>query len=684
MHKLSYRQIHLDFHTSPHISGVGADFDKAQFQESLKNGHISSITCFGICHHGWAYYQTQHGNRHPYLEVDLLEQQYEAALEIGVHIPIYITAGISNWVASEHPEWRAIDFTGRYNGWQATPSQPGYHRLCFNTPYLDFLCEQISEIVKMFPKAKGIFLDIIQRHTCSCKWCVEEMRKDGLDPAKEEDLWKQSRKTLIKYHQKTTAAAKIQDSEMPVFHNSGHIYIGDREILPHYSHLELESLPTGGWGYDHFPLSAAYVRGLQNEGVELDFMGMTGKFHTTWGEFGGYKHPNALKYECAQMIAFGSKCSVGDQLHPRGEMDPSTYNIIGAGYKLVEEAEPWLDEAKVKDDFSILATENFSTGNPRTEDKTALNGTVRFLLENQLLFDIRDRYSKLDSNKILILAEHVKVDKEIQNNIQSHLNAGGKLILCGKNAWDDENHFLWPHYLPEGISSKGFFPYNPSYLLPKIPFRSDITNSPQVMYETPIKLQVSDNTKSLGEIIPSYFNREGDHFCSHQHTPWNLQGQRAQAGFVSEQILYFSYPVFSLYYGLGQVSLKQIVHKAMMSFVGEEITVKSNLPSQARLSLSQQDKHSRYVLHLLFANKMKRGGEMKFTDGTVNNRANGIEVIEELLPLNDTEVQLTTQKQIKTVVLQPQGKKINFTQNEDKVNFIVDKFTCHQMVEINY
>ena len=42
---------------------------------------------------------------------------------------------------------------------------------------------------------------------------------------------------------------------------------------------------------------------------------MTGN-HTTRGEFGGYKHRNALRYECAAMLAFGAKCSVGDQLIP--------------------------------------------------------------------------------------------------------------------------------------------------------------------------------------------------------------------------------------------------------------------------------------------------------------------------------------------------------------------------------
>ena len=76
-----------------------------------------------------------------------------------------------------------------------------------------------------------------------------------------------------------------------IFHNAGHITHGRRDIVDFDTHLELESLPTGGWGYDHFPMSAAYVRTLGKE-----FLGMTGKFHTSWGEFGGFKHPNALIY----------------------------------------------------------------------------------------------------------------------------------------------------------------------------------------------------------------------------------------------------------------------------------------------------------------------------------------------------------------------------------------------------
>ncbi len=39
-HHLRFRQIHLDFHTSPDIPGIGEEFDKAQWQKALKEGKL--------------------------------------------------------------------------------------------------------------------------------------------------------------------------------------------------------------------------------------------------------------------------------------------------------------------------------------------------------------------------------------------------------------------------------------------------------------------------------------------------------------------------------------------------------------------------------------------------------------------------------------------------------------------
>ena len=38
------RQVHLDFHTSPDITGIGASFNKNEFTKTLKDAHIDSMT----------------------------------------------------------------------------------------------------------------------------------------------------------------------------------------------------------------------------------------------------------------------------------------------------------------------------------------------------------------------------------------------------------------------------------------------------------------------------------------------------------------------------------------------------------------------------------------------------------------------------------------------------------------
>ena len=278
MYELRYRQVHLDFHTSPAIPAVGQTFDKRQWQQALKDGHVDSITTFGVCHHGWSYNDTKVGERHPGLRFNLLRAQFDACKEIDVNVPIYITAGVNNRIADVHPEWREVTPDGAFGGWTQGPLQAGFRTLCFNSGYMEHLCALIVELVREFPNCDGIFLDIISQGQCCCASCLASMKEAGLDPENPEDREKMSVMALDRYYRMTTAAARCDDPTMPVFHNSGHITPGNRSILPYFSHLELESLPTGGWGYDHFPMSAKYAQGLG-----LDYLGMTGKFHSTWG-----------------------------------------------------------------------------------------------------------------------------------------------------------------------------------------------------------------------------------------------------------------------------------------------------------------------------------------------------------------------------------------------------------------
>jgi len=107
------RQVHLDFHTSPFIGDVAAQFDATAFARTLKDSNINSITVFAKCHHGMSYYPTRVGVMHPALKgKNLLGEMLEALHKEGIRAPIYTTIGWEENIAATHPEWRQLKKNG--------------------------------------------------------------------------------------------------------------------------------------------------------------------------------------------------------------------------------------------------------------------------------------------------------------------------------------------------------------------------------------------------------------------------------------------------------------------------------------------------------------------------------------------------------------------------------------------
>lgn len=667
MKSLRYRQIHLDFHTSPDIPDIGKSFDVEYWVRTFKEAAVNSVTLFATCHHGWSYYDTEVGQRHPHLHFDLLRQQFNALKASDINAPIYLTAGVNDWAAHLHPEWREVDHSGSYSGWNTSPLEPGFKKLCFNTPYLNLLCRQIEEVVTLFPDNDGIFLDIIFQGSCCCTACMDSMAKKGYDATSAKGREAHGKEVLARYYERTTAAARSKNSETSIFHNSGHVTVGDREILKHFSHLELESLPTGGWGYDHFPMSAKYTKTLNHE-----VLGMTGKFHTTWGEFGGFKHPNALRYECASMLAFGTKCSIGDQLHPCGKLDETTYRLIGEAYREVRSKEPWCEGAKGLADVAILsgAAINGVHGREHAGDV----GAGRILLEAQIQFDLIDAQEPLDAYKLIILPDDLDLSDLMVTKLQKFIDAGGKIYATGTSGWREQTPLFDFGARFESESS-----FSPNYAMPHEVICPQGISTPFVMYGSSQKIKATSG-ESLGEIYEPYFNRDYRHFCSHQHTPFKTSPCSDVLGVKSESGIVMAHALFSLYRGYGAVVHKEMVVKGIKSLLGEDELFRSNLPSMARAVLNEQTGKNRTVLHLLFANTIARGGKINLAGGTVSGEGLNIEVIEDLLPLDDIEVSLKLEQKVRSVTLQPEGHPLDFKMVDGRINFVVPKVLCHQIV----
>ena len=657
MGKLPFRQVHLDFHTSELIPNIGGQFDKKQFQEALKAGHVNSITIFSKCHHGWAYHETEKNQRHPGLDFDLLTEMIDACHEIGVKTPVYISAGLDGKFDREHPEW-LLRNKDESCGWNGGFMGPGWHVFCFNSPYFDILLEQVREVTRKFKNIEGYFLDIVAPRICYCQNCVKILRSEGKDPRDFEAIKELGERTYKKYYTEINKAILEINPKLRIFHNGGHIPAGRRDIAFANTHLEIESLPTGGWGYDHFPMSARYAHGLG-----LEFLGMTGKFHTTWGEFGGYKHPNALRYEVALSIANGAKCSIGDQMHPEGFLDKATYELIGAAYSEVEQVEQYCDDVESVADIAIFGDDYYASKFGGNYSK-AFVGASRMMLEGKYLYDIVDIDSDISKYKLVILPDCVCVDEKLKAKLDKFIENGGKILASGFSATDEnKGGFLYDF----GAEFSGKNEFKPCYFRPGFK-PGDLGVCDFVLYGDAFVIN-PDGGEVLGQRRDPYFNRDTFSFSSHQHTPPELKD--AGAGMVKgKDGIYIAWAVFEDYATKGGLICKEIVKHAVDALLGENKRFKSNMPSGGVVTLMKQPQHNRYINHLLYASPVKRG--------------DGIEVIEDIIPLHGINAELIIPEKIKKAYDGKTKEEIAFVQDGKKVQIEAGEINCHKVVVLEY
>ena len=668
MSTLPFRQIHLDFHTSECIEGIGSRFTKENFAAALKEGHVSSITLFSKCHHGWSYHPTKTNEMHPHLDFDLLGAQLEVCRELGIRTEIYISAGFDEKYAIAHKDhlWRTSE------GKCAPFDAAGYHRICFSSPYLDILCAQIEEVMVRYKgQFDGIFLDIIGAQPCYCERCKAEMVKRGIDLGNVGQVYSYAKELYQYYCDRVDEAVHKYDPEMPIIHNDGGaLFQGRRVAFRNTKHLEIESLPTGGWGYDHFPKTAAYARTFGKE-----FLGMTGKFHKTWGEFGGFKHPNALRYEAALANACGAKSSVGDQLHPDGEMDLATYRLIGKAYSEVEAREPWLKDGEYIADIGLVSAAA-CVNSPYSADflggQMVANGTLqddganRILLEGHYLYNIIDPEEELTKYKLLILPDNITVDGAFKEKLLDYMAKGGKILLSGCSGVDKSGKFA----LDLGASFGGKNQLNPSYLRPEYDLYPNGKTS-YVMYGT--SYNVTLNESFDGEISAlrndSYFNRTAEHFCSHYHTPYDRQ-KLTTGAFISGNVGYICWEIFSEYAAQGSVHLKYAAIDMIDRLLGDRKTAATTLPSQGIFSLMRQpyDGGERLVNHIAYAVPKVRG--------------KNTEIIEDIPTLYDTQIAIKTDKEPSRVYLAPSMEMLDFKYENDTLSCVIPKFECSTLVVI--
>jgi hypothetical protein len=478
------------------------------------------------------------------------------------------------------------------------------------------------------------------------------MKELGINAADEHAVRDFARMVLDRFKKRMTEWVRLFSDDCTIFYNAGHIGPCTRDSADTYSHYELESLPSGSWGYLHFPVTARYARTLGK-----DCLGMTGKFHTEWGDFHSLKNQAALEFECFRMLSFGFAASVGDQLEPNGRLNSGTYNLIGKVYRQFAEREEWARPAKALTEAALVTSED-----PRFEHRIpeSILGASQLLEELAVQFDLIDPSMSLNAYRLIFLPDDLIISTEFQNKLDAYVAGGGKVIACARGGLSETGRYPASF----GVDYLGKNEVFPDFVMPQADMARQLEEGLEyVIYQQGEKIAPTTAEVILEARAP-YFKRSGDWFCSHRYTP-SAKGEMYPAATQNGAVILFAHPLFTQYRSNAPFWCKRLIANALDRLLPERL-VQHDGPSTMTVSLLDQPEQSRVCAHLLSYVPVRKSAT--------------IDIIEERTRLTDVTLALHLPKEPKTARLVPEGKDLEIKDGK----ICVPEINGYAIVEIGY
>ncbi len=564
------RQVHLDFHTSPLIPDVASEFDAEAFARTLAEAHVNSVTLTAKCHHGMCYFPTPTGRQHPALRGrDLLGEQLAALHRHGLRAPIYTTIGWEEDAAARHPAWRQCLPDGSHA--VSRPHGPWRYLNFLHPDYQDYVETHLREICARYgAEVDGFFLDIVSFAPDAC-WSETSVRfrdKLGLaadDPATPARFQAAAQEAFARRF--TTLLHDIAPPAATVFYNAASELSVDSTVGPRrryglMTHAEIESLPSGKWGYQHFPRVA---RAIGNWGKP--WLGMTGRFQRGWGDFGGLKPLAALEYECFRSQALGGANSVGDQLPPRGALEPDAYRLIGQVYAQCAAAESFYAGSVASPQFGSLCA-GYPGLDPH-ETAASDEGAMLMAADQHREVAMIDERADLSAFELVQLPDTVVVTPLLRAKLRDYYLRGGRLLLSYRSGFDAAGDWALD-FLPLSIRDHGAdvrrFPTYwrtsaDSELYPAV------GDTDRVCYMAGVEVEAGVGARVLVERVLPYFQRTPERFSSHSQVPAQAVSDPSPAIVRGERFVYFADPIFREFRQAGNLMMRDAWHLAMNALI---------------------------------------------------------------------------------------------------------------------
>ncbi len=642
----------FDFHTMPANPDVGKGFDMKAIVDQFVKAGVKYVVFPARCNLGTAYYNTEIGTRHPALTYDLLGDLTRACHRRGIKISAYINLGLSHEEGLQNRGWLVMRATGQSCD-LSNPLNSFFRQMCYHTGYGDHAVAMCAEVIKKC-NVDGLFLDCMHTQPCFGVECIEAMRKQGVDWNDPKQLHDFNHRKIVEMARRVSAAARNVKPDAWLYFN-GVGYEAQKELG---TYLEFECLPTGGWGYECLQVGSRYLRTLGKP-----VLNMTGRFHKSWGDFGGIRTEASLEYDCIYGIANGLGTTIGDHFHPRGDINQAVAELDTRIYNRLQKLDPWLEDAKPLTEIAIPMLYPYP-GYDRmapadrevyTKNYQAIEAATRMLCELKQQFDIPSLSASWDKYDVLVLPDHVLLDSEVKKRVAKHLKKGGRIIASAWSGLDpDKKAFVFPEWGVDYLQDDSF---NPAFLAAKPELGPGFPDMPMTFYDQGVEVATKPGADVLGTIVAPYYNRHWNGEHGFVYLPPDKDTGRP-AVTATEQVGYISHPVFTTYRNCAPVPMRQIVANLLNRLLPKPLLQAPGAPSFARVTATSQAKR-RMVYFLAYVPE---------------HRGAACNMIEEPILVENQKIMLRKDnRKVKSVYLAPSKEKLPFTEEGDYFTVTVPK-----------
>ncbi len=555
------RLIHVDFHTLPNIYNFSEKFDAESFADTLARARVGGVNVVASCNIGFCYYSTEIGSPYPFMKGDLFGETLAACRKRGIRVFAYVNVGLNHENAFLHEDWTVVNKEGQRIYGDTTGNF--FRRMCLNsTGYRNYVVGITKEIMRKYD-IDGMFFDGFKIVDCYCPQCVSDRKRLCVNEGDEQEILRFS---YAKAYFLCKELKELLSGKEVIFNG-----------MPYASglstHVEVECLPSGVWGYDYFNQAAAYARSFPQEIVY-----MTGRFQNDWGDFGGIKTKASFEYDFYDALSNGFGMSFGDHRHPAENLNESLYAIIGDIYRRAEKYEPFTKGAKYLAEIGIYNDKDiYDLENPK------YIGAVRILNELKYGYDLISFQNDFFKYKVLIFPDDVLFNDSLRDKVSAYLQAGGKVIFSGFSGLNEDKSAF-------ALLEEDFVEYcgvdeNDA------PYFQFAKHSDPLMKETKWSMYTSaiymkdERGEALANFIKPYNRRTYDGRHGYFYTPPDKETAYSSVA-LSKQIARICFKVFTDYAKISLTAHREILREILQRFIDAPLLRAEKMPVSSRITLT--------------------------------------------------------------------------------------------------